>query len=190
MWYYPSSAVIKVIRGGLSLPAVVILWTGLWVFLDLHVTGGTGVCKELILSLIGAVMMVQTRTYFSNAGMDTVDREGSLLEMGRLLRQGRLSWRDKATFYARCIVAMVGAILFWDGIFTLLEVHTWPSTLPYNAALALGGGAVTVWVNITEENDMKGASRGHGVEESPAEAWAKLNGQVHVVGFKSLTSMT
>ncbi|CAN0057462.1 unnamed protein product, partial [Choristocarpus tenellus] len=97
----PSSTVVNFIRGALSLPAVVVLWTGLWVFLDLHVVGGRGVLKESILTILGAGTMVWTRTFFSNAGMDSVDREGSLVEMGQLLRQGRLRWKDKAHFYAR-----------------------------------------------------------------------------------------
>lgn len=33
--------------------------------------------------------------------MDSLDYEGSLAEMGSLLAQGRLRWRDKARFYVR-----------------------------------------------------------------------------------------
>lgn len=33
--------------------------------------------------------------------MDSLDQEGSLSEMGSLLVQGRLRWRDEAKFYAR-----------------------------------------------------------------------------------------
>lgn len=34
-------------------------------------------------------------------GMDSLDHEGTLAEMGSLLKQGRLQWRDKAAFFAR-----------------------------------------------------------------------------------------
>lgn len=42
------------------------------------------------------VVLVTTIT-----GMDSLDYEGSLAEMGSLLAQGRLRWRDKARFYVR-----------------------------------------------------------------------------------------
>ena len=34
-------------------------------------------------------------------GMDSLDYEGTLVEMGSLLAQGRLDWRNKAAFFAR-----------------------------------------------------------------------------------------
>lgn len=43
-------------------------WQGLWTLLDRHVAGGLSVWKELGLSVLGAVLMVWTRTLFSNAG--------------------------------------------------------------------------------------------------------------------------
>lgn len=36
-----------------------------------------------------------------NAGMESLDYEGSLAEMGSLLAQGKLNWIDKAIFYGR-----------------------------------------------------------------------------------------
>lgn len=39
-------------------------------------------------------------------GMDSVDHDGSLAEMGSLLAQGRLEWRDQVKYYARVRVTV------------------------------------------------------------------------------------
>ncbi|CAM9931370.1 unnamed protein product, partial [Ascophyllum nodosum] len=142
---------MDVLRGGLSWPGVVILWTGLWTFLDRHAPGGTGVWKEVALALAGAVVMIWTRTLFSNAGMDSLDYEGTLVEMGSLLAQGRLDWRNKAAFFARSVLAMAGAILFWDGVFTLCDQYVWENTLAYNLCCATVGGAGMLWAMTSED---------------------------------------
>ncbi|CAM9864122.1 unnamed protein product [Scytosiphon promiscuus] len=147
------SSCLDLLRGGLSWPGVVILWTGLWTLLDRHVPGGTGLLKELALAVAGAWIMIWTRTLFSNAGMDSLDYEGSLSEMGSLLAQGRLRWRDKAKFYARSFLAIAGSILFWDGVYTLCDEHTWEGTLMYNTACASLGGAGMVWVMTSEDDE-------------------------------------
>eukprot|EP00752_Nemacystus_decipiens_P006559 g5906.t1 len=144
---------VDLLRGGLSWPGVVVLWTGLWTLLDRHVPGGTGLWKELGLAVVGAWVMVWTRTLFSNAGMDSLDYEGSLAEMGSLLAQGRLRLRDKAKFYVRSFLAIAGSILFWDGVYTLCDEHTWEGTLTYNLACASLGGAGMVWVMVSEDDD-------------------------------------
>lgn len=51
--------------------------------------------------MILVVCHVQTMRFFAAEGMDYFDHEGSLAEMGSLLAQGRLEWKDKARFYFR-----------------------------------------------------------------------------------------
>lgn len=41
---------------------------GVWTLLDTHVPGGTGLWKELGITVLGAWIMASTRTLFSNAG--------------------------------------------------------------------------------------------------------------------------
>ncbi|CAN0294251.1 unnamed protein product [Ectocarpus sp. 6 AP-2014] len=161
-----GSACMDVLRGGLSWPGVVMLWTGVWTMLDRHVPGGTGLWKELGLAVAGAWIMVWTRTFFSNAGMDSLDQEGSLSEMGSLLVQGRLRWRDEAKFYARSLLAIVGSILFWDGVYDLCDEHTWKGTLTYNLVCASLGGAGMVWVMTSEDEDER--MRGDDIGGGPA----------------------
>ncbi|CAM9803306.1 unnamed protein product [Pylaiella littoralis] len=144
---------VDLMRGGLAWPGVVVLWTGLWTLLDQHVPGGTAAWKELSLAVAGAWIMVWTRTLFSNAGMDSWDYEGSLAEMGSLLAQGKLRWRDEVKFYARSLLAFAGSILFWDGVYTLCDEHTREGTLTYNLACATLGGAGMVWVMTSEDDE-------------------------------------
>lgn len=120
--------------------------------MDRHLPGGTGWGKELILAACGAWLMVWTRTFFSNAGMDSLDYEGSMAELGSLMTQGRLKSRDKAKFYARSMAAIMGSIMFWDGIYTLVNQHFWANTPMYNAICALFGGAGIVWGTTSEDS--------------------------------------
>eukprot|EP00904_Undaria_pinnatifida_P008048 jgi/Undpi1/4373/HiC_scaffold_17.g07732.m1 len=116
--------------------------------------GGTDLWKEIGLAVVGAWVMFWTRSLFSNAGMDSLDYEGSLSEMGAMLSQGRLRWRDKAMFYAKRDVRSVAAsfttaAVAMDGRF-LVGGHDL-----YNAACAGLGGAGVVWAMTSEEEDLQ-----------------------------------
>ena len=57
------------IRALLSLAAVVLVWKGIWNFLDLYVASSESALREVLFALIGTFVLVITGTFYNNAGV-------------------------------------------------------------------------------------------------------------------------
>ncbi|CAM9766502.1 unnamed protein product, partial [Hapterophycus canaliculatus] len=70
------------------------------------------------------------------------------------------------------LLAIAGSILFWDGVYTLCDEHTWEGTLMYNTVCASLGGAGMVWVMTSEDDE--GSEDEDGIDAPPAMSPAGL----------------
>ncbi|KAG5179600.1 hypothetical protein JKP88DRAFT_326072 [Tribonema minus] len=98
--------------------------------------------------------MLKTKVFFTSAYMARLDKEGSLKQLSRLLKERRgLKRLDRLKFYLKSVAGMTGTILFWNGVFNLTFEGALAVKRPLLTQLAaiVAGGAVVLYVMHTED---------------------------------------
>src|SRR4051812_13703312 len=101
------NSAFHVLRSIVGLPAIVLLWTGIWDTLDFHLPWGFALWKEIAFVFIGLTLLVATGTLFSNAGLERVHAEPEE-PASDAPHVGHWLW-----VHGRALVAVLGSVTFW-----------------------------------------------------------------------------
>lgn len=150
-----KSKVALGIRSLLALLAGICFWLGSYNLFDLFVLPNGGVMRDIGYAITGVFIMAFTANVTAEGAViaETVDMEAAASQFSKspsLIIESpvSLTW-----YFVKATVGLFGSVLYWVGVYNIVDVHMWPYGPERDALYACIGFATMFLVSVAIQRE-------------------------------------